>query len=69
MTTHPDMFTTGASGTKQGGLLHNGPGTFLKSPWVPCETQAIQNEGAKAVFLGVPFDQATVYRSGSSLAR
>lgn len=68
MTTHPDMFTRGASGSGRGGLLHNGPGTFLKAPSVPCETQAIQDEGAKAVFLGVPFDQATVYRSGSSLA-
>jgi agmatinase len=62
------MFTQGASEAGRGGLLHNGPGTFLKSPWVPCETQAIQSEGAKAVFLGVPFDQATVYRTGSSLA-
>ena len=68
MTTHPDMFTAGAAASGKGGLLHNGPGTFLKAPWVPCETQAIQDEGAKAVFLGVPFDQATVYRSGSSLA-
>jgi agmatinase len=68
VTTHPDMFTQGASASGRGGLLHNGPGTFLKAPSVPCETQAIQDEGAKAVFLGVPFDQATVYRSGSSLA-
>lgn len=68
MTTHPDMFTQGASASGRGGLLHNGPGTFLKAPWVPCTTPAIRDEGAKAVFLGVPFDQATVYRSGSSLA-
>jgi len=68
VTTHPDMFTAGAAASGKGGLLHNGPGTFLKAPWVPCETKAIQDEGAKAVFLGVPFDQATVYRSGSSLA-
>ena len=68
VTTHPDMFTKGATESGRGGLLHNGPGTFLKAPWIPCETDAIRREGARAVFLGVPFDQATVYRSGSSLA-
>jgi agmatinase len=68
VTTHPDMFTRGASETGRGGLLHSGPGTFLKAPWVRCETESIRSEGARAVFLGVPFDQATVYRSGSSLA-
>ena len=55
VTTHPDMFTEGAAGTARGGLLHNGPGSFIKAPWVPCETQAIRDEGAKAVFLGVPY--------------
>ena len=67
-TKHPDMFTADAVSTGHGGLLHSGPGTFLKSPGVACETKAIQEHGAKAVFLGVPFDQATIYRSGSSLA-
>lgn len=40
--------------------------SFLGAPWVRCDSEAIRAHGAKAVFLGVPFDQATVYRSGSS---
>lgn len=67
-TKHPDMFTAGAMASGGSGLLHSGPGTFLKSPGVACDTNAIQQHNSKAVFLGVPFDQATVYRSGSSLA-
>jgi agmatinase len=67
-TKHPDMFTAEAVGAGWMGPLQSGPGTFLKAPGVACETKAIQQHKAKAVFLGVPFDQATVYRSGSSLA-
>jgi agmatinase len=62
------MFTAAAAATGQGGLLLSGPGTFLKSPGIACDTKAIRDHGAKAAFLGVPFDQATIYRSGSSLA-
>jgi agmatinase len=40
--------------------------SFIGSPWVHCDTESIRAHGAKAVFLGVPFDRATVYRSGSS---
>ena len=40
--------------------------SFLGSPWIHCDTETIKSRGAKAAFLGVPFDQATVYRSGSS---
>ncbi|HXG39348.1 MAG TPA: agmatinase family protein [Candidatus Limnocylindrales bacterium] len=40
--------------------------SFLGAPWVACDTAAIRAHGARAAILGVPFDQATVYRSGSS---
>lgn len=40
--------------------------SFLGAPWLTCRTDVIREHGAKAVMLGVPFDQATVYRSGSS---
>lgn len=57
-------FITGEKAT----LLSVGFPSFMKAPWIPCETRAIRTQGAKAVFLGVPYDQATVYRSGSSAA-
>ncbi len=49
-------------------LLSSGFPSFMRVPWVPCETEQIGAAGAKAAFLGVPYDQATVYRSGSSAA-
>ena len=54
-TNHPDMFTAAAAAAGTGGLLLSGPGTFLKSPGIACETKAIRDHGAKAAFLGVPF--------------
>lgn len=42
--------------------------SFMGSPWIPCKADAIRDTGAKAVFLGVPYDQATVYRAGSAHA-
>ena len=49
-------------------LLSVGLPSFMKAPWVACETRALRSNGVKAAFLGVPYDQATVYRSGSSAA-
>jgi len=40
--------------------------SFLGAPWIHCDTAEIRSHDAKAAILGVPFDQATVYRSGSS---
>ncbi len=40
--------------------------SFLGAPWIHCDSDAIRAHGAKVAILGVPFDQATVYRSGSS---
>lgn len=40
--------------------------SFIGAPWLECQTDVIRSHGATAVVLGVPFDQATVYRSGSS---
>jgi agmatinase len=40
--------------------------SFLGAPWIHCDTDEIRAHGARAAVLGVPFDQATVYRSGSS---
>lgn len=42
--------------------------SFMASPWIPCETEAIRAAGAKAVFIGVPFDHGTMARTGSSAA-
>jgi agmatinase len=42
--------------------------SFMGAPWVSCDATRLRDMGAKAAFLGVPFDQATVYRSGSSHA-
>lgn len=39
----------------------------MKSPWVPCDTAVLRERGAKAAFLGIPFDQASVYRTGGNL--
>ena len=48
---HLDMFTAGAAATAHGRLLHSSPGTFLKSPAVACDAQAIREHYARAVFL------------------
>ena len=50
------------------GLPQSNFPSFMGAPWVPCEAGRLQDMGGKAAFLGVPFDQATVYRSGSSHA-
>lgn len=42
--------------------------SFLGAPRVPCDIEALKAHGARAVVVGVPFDQATVYMSGTSLA-
>lgn len=50
------------------GLPQSNFPSFMGAPWVPCDAGRLGDMGAKAAFLGVPFDQATVYRSGSSHA-
>lgn len=57
-----DLITGERATVLQAGRLPS----FLGAPWLACQTEAIRSHGARAVVLGVPFDQATVYRSGSS---
>lgn len=40
--------------------------SFIGAPWLACDTEVLRAHGARAAILGIPFDQATVYRSGSS---
>jgi len=47
-------------------LLQSGLPSFIGAPWIACDTETIRSHGATVAILGVPFDQATVYRSGSS---
>ena len=61
-------YAMGPDGWEGPGLPQSNLPSFMGAPWVPCNTQTLKDMGAKAVFLGVPFDQATVYRSGSSHA-
>jgi agmatinase len=62
VTDQSDLITGDRATVLQAGKLPS----FLGAPWIACDTEAIRSHGAKAVYLGVPFDQATVYRSGSS---
>jgi agmatinase len=64
----PTPYAIGPDGWEGPGLPQSVLATFMGAPWVPCETDAIRGAGAKVAYLGVPFDQATVYRSGSSSA-
>lgn len=48
-------------------ILQSGLPTFLKAPWVPCDEAALREHGARAAILGIPFDQATVYLSGTNM--
>ncbi len=61
-------YAMGPEGWEGPGLPQSNLPSFMGAPWIPCRSDAIRDEGAKAVFLGVPYDQATVYRSGSSHA-
>lgn len=54
------------SADKAGTLIFSGLPTFIKAPWVACEPDALRAAGAKAAFLGMPFDQATALRAGES---
>jgi agmatinase len=67
MTTHdaaerPDLIAGEMATVLQSGRLPS----FIGAPWIHCDTATIRTHGARAAILGVPFDQATVYRSGSS---
>jgi arginase family enzyme len=43
-----------------------GISTFLSAPHIPAEAEAIRAHGAKAAFLGIPYEGANVYRYGQS---
>ena len=57
---------TAGRANKSGTLIFSGLPSFMKAPWVACEVEALREIEAKAVFLGMPFDQATAFRSGES---
>ncbi len=57
-----DLITGDRATILQAGRLPS----FLGAPWIACDSEPIRAQGARAAILGVPFDQATVYRSGSS---
>jgi agmatinase len=59
---HADLITGSMATVLQATRLPS----FLGAPWIHCETDEIRAHQARAAILGVPFDQATVYRSGSS---
>jgi agmatinase len=61
-------YALGPEGWEGPGLPQSNLASFMGAPWIPCDTDALLAAGAKVAFLGVPFDQATVYRSGSSSA-
>jgi agmatinase len=61
-------YALGPEGWEGPGLPQSSLPSFMGAPWVPCNANTLRDMGAKAVFLGVPYDQATVYRSGSSHA-
>jgi agmatinase len=61
-------YALGPEGWEGPGLPQSNLPSFMGAPWVPCRTEVLQEMGAKVAFLGVPYDQATVYRSGSSHA-
>lgn len=61
-------YAMGPEGWEGPGLPQSNLPSFMGAPWVPCRSDTLHDMGAKAAFLGVPFDQATVYRSGSSHA-
>src|SRR5665647_3512752 len=49
------------------GLLHAGLATsFLKLPYVPPETEALREHGARVAFYGLPWDATCISRSGSN---
>lgn len=68
MASHGTPYALGPDGWEGPGLPQSTLPSFMGAPWVPCKAEPLREAGAKAVFLGVPFDQATVYRSGSSSA-
>ncbi len=68
MATDRKPYALGPEGWEGPGLPQSARASFMASPWMECKADALRDFGAKAAFLGVPFDQATVYRSGSSSA-
>src|SRR5258707_1474140 len=68
MATDRTPYALGPEGWEGPGLPQSARASFMGSPWLECKADTLRDHGAKAVFLGVPFDQATVYRSGSSSA-
>lgn len=61
-------YALGPEGWEGPGLPQSTLPSFMGAPWVACQADVLRELGAKVAFLGVPYDQATVYRSGSSHA-
>lgn len=59
---HADIIVGSRATVLQAGTMPS----FIGAPWVACETAVLRDHGARAALIGIPFDQATVYRSGSS---
>lgn len=65
-TNHGSLAAAQPSADQAGTLIFTGLPTFIKAPWVACDTEALRAVGARAAFLGMPFDQATALRAGES---
>jgi guanidinobutyrase len=49
------------------GLLHAGIlGSFMRLPYVPPETQALKESGARAAIYGMPWDATNISRTGAN---
>ena len=47
-------------------VLHAGIATFLSAPHVPADRAALEEVGATAAVLGLPYDSTTITRPGAS---
>ncbi len=55
-----------AQTNRENTLIFSGPqGTFLKTTFVEPNSKMLKEKKAKVALLGIPYDQGTVYRSGS----
>ena len=50
-------------------ILHAGIATFLRAPYVVPERVALEEAGATAAIIGLPFDSTTVTRPGRGKVR
>ena len=47
-------------------VLHAGIATFLSAPHIPPDRAALEEAGATAAVLGLPYDSTTITRPGAS---